>query len=240
MSPVRREDFELESGLADDFDATIVSASFGFDERYAAAMSGGNPDPLLILTLEGPKLESPQTPKFATGAAKQWQATADGKEVISGKDPNSHRFNENSRSGQLVARLIDLAGKGDKAKGQEFFIARGFLMTQAGFFEGLTCHWKREKKTTVTGEERDVLLPNAMLEGVVGSAVKPSGINPDWVGAIVGIASGKTDRELRLALLKDPATKDNNDLKQAVFNKNLLGDLVKEGFLTLGPDGKYV
>lgn len=241
--PVRREDMELESGLADDFDATITSASFGFDERYAAKISGGGePDPMLTLVLEGPTLEQSVTQRYATGAAKQWQISQDGREVVSGKDPNSRRFNENSRAGQLVKRLITLAGGGDVAKGQEFFVKKDFYMTQGGFYEGLTCHWKRETLPVVGGGNSNVLLPTAILSSAApaaGGASGASGINPDWIEAVVKLAEGKTEKELRLAFIKDASVKDNQELKHAVFNKGLIGELVKQGFLTAGPDGKF-
>ena len=241
MEKVTLEDMELETGLADDFDGAITDACFEVREQYAAI--SGTQDPMLILTLESPELDSSAETAFYTGAAKQWEIGKGGQEITSAKNPDSHRFNMNSRAGTLVSRMFQLVGEGDKKKGQEFFLAKGHYMTEAPFYTGLSFHWKREKMSTVGGETRDVLMPNAFL-GEVKRAPKGktavAEVSEEDIVRIQVLAEGKTERELKSACLKELDLKDNKVLMNKIFNKGLLKNLEAEGKLTVGPDGKYV
>ena len=233
--PLTRDDFELEVGLADDFDGVIADAYFGTKAEYAAKT--GSQDPMLILAFDSPDLEQSFEQAYSLGSKRGWETGKGGKEVISSVKPEAHRFNMNSRGGELVGRMVQLIGAGDKAKGQDFFVQRGFTMNQAGFYTGLNFHWKREKRPTVGGTESDVLLPVAYLGIAVGKATPTA---DDVVKALLDLAAGKTERELKQAILKDGNLSKNEDLKNRVFNKGLLADLVTQGKLVLGPDGKFV
>ena len=256
--PITKDDFELETGLASDFNGSIIGARFGVNEEYAAI--AGTQDPMLILAIDAPELGIIMEQAYSLGGAKQWGTTRDGREVVSGKNPDSHRYNMSSRGGMLVAAMIETVGKGDKGLGQEFFTKRGHLMTQAECYEGLNFHWNRKSVKTVGGDESNVLLPDAFL-GLVDTGLKPAvtgtvssvsssltpsvGTTPapvsdEVVAQIVALAPGKTERELKMAVMKDESLKANDEVKNLVFNKGLLAALEAEGALTRDPEGKYI
>ena len=110
-------------------------------------------------------------------------------------------------------------------------------MTDAGFYEGLNFHWKRETMIDVSLKESQVLLPVAYL-GEAVSVVKEitTGNKAD---TLVALAIGKTDREFKTALMADPELKGDTALLNEVFNKGLMDKLIGEGKLAKGGDGKY-
>jgi len=243
MAKPMMEDMELESGLADDFDGVIVDTRFDMPrEEYTA--KAGSSDPWLILTLESPELDTPQEQGYSTGSAKQWQIGKGGQEITSARNPDSHRFNMNSRAGMLVSRIFQLVGEGDRKKGQEFFLSRGYYMTEAPFHTGLNFHWKRESLPVVGGGTSEALMPNAYLGEAKGVATPTRAaaaeVSDEDVVRIQALAEGKAERELKSACLKESDLKDNKALMNMIFNKGLLKNLEAEGKLTVGPDGKYV
>ena len=236
-----RQDMELESGLADDFDGVISHAYFGIKERYDAI--AGTSEPKLVFALDGEELEQPQEVAYNTGAAKQWEVVRDGAEIVSGKNPDAHAFNMNSRAGGVVARMFNLVGAGDRAKGQDFFVARGHYMTQAAFYDGLKFHWKREEMTTVGGDKKQVLMPVSYLGEVAAKGKKDGVIPTEAIDKIVALADGKTEKELKQAIVKDPVLSKVAGLVNQVLNKGLLKTLETENKLTKSADdatGVYV
>ena len=238
---MKPEDFDLDSGLANDFDAAITDVWFDKPSEQYAAKSGGASDPRTYLKLESSDLTAPIEQSYSTGTARQWQVVKNGAELVSGKDANLHRFVSNSRTGTLVERMITLIGKGDKKKGQEFFIQRGYFMTQREFYVGLNFHWMREKQPTLDGES-EVLLPVAYLGEV---AVKAKDATPSASASsdedtadLIALAIGKTEQQIKRTVVTDPAFKGKDSLKRAVLNQGLLAELVKQGKLAL-VDGKY-
>ena len=239
MAKLKSDDLVLDSGLADDFDGAIVDAWFDIRPDYAVA--AGSQDPMLILAIESPDLGQTIEQAYSIGGAKQWQATKGGKEVVSGKNPDTHKFNMSSRAGTLVDRMFQTVGGGDKAKGQVFFLKRDHYMTEAEFYTG-NYHWKRESMKTVGGESRDVLLPVVYL-GESKAAVKPvatTGAIDEDITRIQALAEGKTERELKQAILKDETLKGKQDLLNLIFNKGLLTTLEQQAKLAKTPEGKYV
>ena len=234
---IRDEDFKLESGLANDFDGAITDAWFAPPRDEYIQRSGGDATPFLHLKLEGEDLDSPIDQVWSTGAAKQWKAVRDGKEIVSEKNPNLHAFVETSRAGELVGRIITLAGEGDKKKGVQLLRERGYLMTEAEFYIGLNFHWEREKKTTVGGEERDVLMPTALLgiDSATASAPKQSAYSDSDLETLKKLAVGKTEQQFKQQVMRTASLKDNKALLNDVFNGNFISEqLVK------GPDSKFI
>ena len=229
MPKLKEGDLEPESGLADDVDAAIVSVRFDVRREYEE--KSGSSDPMLLLMLQGPELDQPIEQAYSIGGVKRWEAQSGGRVVVSAKQPDSHRWNAKSRAGELVERMFALIGGGDRKKGQEFFRARDHYMTEADFYTGLNFHWKREKKSTVGGEEREILMPVAYLGEVKATAGVAAPSLSDATDKLVVLAVGKTEREVKAALLKEPDLRDNTALLNEVFNKNLLGRLEVEGRL---------
>ena len=239
-----REDMQLDSGIADDFDGVISEANFEINAQYAA--KSGTQDPMLTLIVDAPDIEKPVEIRYACGAAKQWEIKENGGELVSGKNPDIRRFNQNSRAGELVDRIFELVGGSDKVKGQDFFINKGFFMTQAGFYTGLNFHWKRESKKTVSGESRDITMPCKYL-GEVTVAGKPAagaaGAADEALDAIViEMSSGKTEREIKIAATKNPtlmAAKSYMTELASTPSRKLV-QLEKDNKISKGPDGKYI
>ena len=259
MPRTSRDDMELESGLASDFDGAIALVKFGVRDEYAAVV--GNSDPMLLLSIDATEaLGTYIEQAYSLGGAKQWRVEKGGSSIVSDKTPDSHRFNLACRAGQLVAKMIETVGAGDRTKGQEFFLKRDHYMTEAEFYAGLRFHWKRVPLPTVGGETRDVLLPEKFLGEVGAPALSISGsgatvvtapaatapaaivtgYSEELIDKLVDLCSGKTEREVKLALIKDEVMKKQADLVNSVFNKGLLKELGQAGKLVLGPDGKYI
>ncbi len=109
-------------------------------------------------------------------------------------------------------------------------------MTESEFYLGLKFHWEREKKTTVGGEERDVLMPTVLLgmDAEVVSAPKESAYSDADVETIKGIAKGKTEQQFKQQLMRS-TLKDNKQLLNEVFNGGFIQEqLVKD------PSGKFI
>ena len=242
MGKVRPEDKELETGLMDDFDGTIVDVRFEEPRAEYAAISGTS-DPVLTLTLESPEMNTPIEQTYSIGAAKQWQVSRGGKEVISAKNPDTHRFNRNCRAGVLVDSLCEVVGSGDKQKGQDALFDRvknDRYMTEAEFYIGLSCHWLRKPLSTVGGETRDVLMPCAYLGEAPVSGKKtstPVEVSEEDEQSIIAIALGKNEVGFRSAAIRE--LKGKNALLNLIINKDLIKKLVDEGKLTVDDGGLY-
>ena len=239
MPKVTREDMELTTGLASDFDGAIDKATFGVRDDYAEI--AGTSDPMLILTISSPEFDQPIEQAYSLGAKQQWQAQKGGEEVVSGINPNLHGFNMNSRVGSLVSRLFQIVGAGNKDAGKQHFVEKGFFMTQAGFYTGEKCHWVREKMATVGGEMRDVLIPNTYLGASkkVGKTTEVSEIPAEDLAALIKLVDGKSPIEAKTSLVRDPVLKLNKVLLNAVVKDKLLEKLVEAGKL-IEIDGKLV
>jgi len=251
--PKTRDDFMFGSGLADNFQGTIVEAAFVVNKEYAEI--SGTQDPMLTLTLDGPELSQPFSQGWSCGAAKKWEATNGGKEVVSGVDPDAHGFNENSRAGQLVARMFKLVGNGDIEKGRDFFIARDKWMTQADFYDGLTFFWSRESMKTVAGDSKDGLMPTSYVatEAKKGAA-KASKASPtpaatgdfsdELMERLAVFADSKTVKELKVAVVNGELVgKDDDQYKAfstAVLKGTLIDKLKADNTLMVGPEDKFV
>jgi len=242
-----REDFELVSGLADDFDGTIIDAKFMGNPEYDAV--SGTSDPQVTLTIKADVMDKPFTQQWTCGSAKKWTAMDDGNRVESEATPGLHKFVDSSRAGTLVKRIIKLLGSGDVKKGQDTVIARGFLMTEGGFYKGLSFHWKRESMETVGKEVKDVLMPVALISAPKSAPAskakkeeEPTKVNATAIEFIVGKAEGKTARELKAAVVKelDKNTSGYDGIMTGVLSGSLFNEMVTDGLLTVGPDGKYL
>ncbi len=241
--PKTREDYDLDSGLATDFDCTF-SAEFGTNTQYVNKVNagGGNMDPnevFLNLTMDSPDLDKPVKQSYSIGSGKKWMANKDGSEITSEANPDSHRFNMNSSGGKLVARMFELVGGGDKNKGQDFFIARDMYMTQTGFYNGIMFHMNQEKTKTQSGES-NIMLPDKYLGEAKVAAKSTAGVDLDKI--VIDLSQGKTDRELKAAAVKNDELKkpENAAYLRDLISGTKLGNLEKDNKLTKGPDGKYI
>jgi len=237
-----REDYELESGLADDFDGVITDAYFEVNPNPEYVAKAGE-EPGLALIIESPDLDQPVHQWYSCGAAKQWQIGRGGQEITSAVRPDSHRFNMNSKGGVLVSRMFEIIGNGDRGKGQDFFIKRDRYMTEGAFYIGLNFHWLN-KPAKMMGTDMPVLSPVAYLGEV--SPGKPSkatitGVPTEDLDTIViELVSGKTEREVKMAAMKEDGLKANDAYMKELISGPKLKQLEDADKITRGPDGKYI
>lgn len=154
-------EYELESGLPDDFDFQIDRAEFGYDPEYKDAQ-GGNP---LLLVWHGhsltPGAEVTRPILWSTGTG--WVSRDGGRTAT--HERGKKNFVKTSIVGQLIARCAFIPGSEEFAK---VVAARKTRWTEARLWEGMKFHLKREAVSFGTGlEERERLMPTAFL-GVVG------------------------------------------------------------------------
>ncbi|MGC9030084.1 MAG: hypothetical protein ACP5LD_10480 [Desulfomonilaceae bacterium] len=123
-------DWEVESGLPDDFDFWITRAEFGYLAEYTD--QSGAQVPLLLWHGESPDVEIDSPIPWSLG--KGWEPTKGGKSVrhVNGKE----KFVATSMYGRLITRVtqelgVDMASRGS-AK-------------DASVWEGLGFHMKREE-----------------------------------------------------------------------------------------------
>lgn len=242
---VTRNDFNLPSGSQNDFDGYIGDAWFGpADEAYS--QKAGAETLQLHLEIRGEELPAPITQGYSLGTKAAWKLAEGGRSVVSETNATWRAFQENSRAGQLVRRVLTLAGGGDFEKGKDWALGRGFAMTSHKFFVGLNFHWKREDLKRLDEGVSSVLLPSVWLDPVREVEVKGKPVGKQAVGGtitdedtekVVSLSEGKTPRELKLAVAS--SMKDNPALMNEVLNKDLIGRLTKEGRLVL-QDGKFI
>lgn len=202
-----KEDFELESGLPDDFDAVIARSWFGFKEEYQKGTV-----PLLLLDLEGEEIE-PTNVAFSIGA--DWKITDGGHRV---EHPKKKRFVMTSMIGRLIHRVAHEIGI-------ELW-ERGFP-TEADIWAGLAFHWKREEISFGPGilEEKGGktthLMPTDYLPDYkVGEAAAPT-VEPGLESKLVALAKASDDfNSFAKAALKVPGVGDSPKLINSVLDES--------------------
>ncbi len=203
-----REDFELESGLPDDFDAVITRSWFGFKEEYQKGQV-----PLLLLDLEGEEIE-PTNVAFSIGA--DWKIVDGGHRVEHPK--GKKRFVMTSMIGRLIDRVVNQMDI-------EMW-ERGFP-TEADIWTGLAFHWKREEITFGPGilEEKGGktthLMPTDYLPDYkVGEAAAPA-VEPELETKLAALAKASDDfNAFAKAALKVTGVGDNPKLINSVLDES--------------------
>ncbi|MBA7562028.1 hypothetical protein ES708_03677 [subsurface metagenome] len=194
-----REDFELESGLPDDFDAVITRSWFGFKEEYQKGQV-----PLLLLDLEGEEIE-PTNVAFSIGA--DWKITDGGHRVEHPK--GKKRFVATSMIGRLIDRTVNKIGI-------ELW-ERGFP-TEADIWTGLAFHWMREEISFGPG----------ILEEKGGKTthLMPTDYLPDFKVGETAAPAVEPELETKLAALAK-ASDDFNAFAKAALKVSGVGDSPK-------------
>jgi hypothetical protein len=205
-----KEDFELESGLPDDFDAQISSASFGFKPEYQDGKV-----PLLLLDLEGKEIE-PTTVAFSIGA--DWKITEGGHKVEHPK--GKKRFVATSMIGRLIDRVVNQMGVP--------MWERGFP-TEADIWPGLSFHWKREDIDfgkgilAEKGGKTTHLMPTDFLANYAGGET-PATIAPEMEGKLAALAKAGPDYNSFIkAAVKVPGVGDNTKLLNSILDESAKG-----------------
>lgn len=201
-----KEDFELESGLPDDFDAMITRSWFGFKEEYQKGQV-----PLLLLDLEGAEIE-PQNVAFSIGA--DWKIV-EGNRVEHPK--GKKRFVVTSMIGHLIDRVVNKIGI-------ELW-ERGFP-TEADIWTGLAFHWMREEISYPgllegKGGKTTHLMPTDYLPDYkVGEAAVPA-VEPELETKLATLAKASDDfNAFAKAALKVSGVGDNPKLINSVLDES--------------------
>jgi hypothetical protein len=145
-----KDSWDLDSGLPDDFDFYITSATFGYRQEY---MNGEVP--LLIWEGESPD-EDVESIIWPCGQG--WEVIKGGAEV---QHPKRNRFVKTSMMGKLISRVVNELGVDMRSRGPA---------TRADVWKGLGFHMKREEIEYGSGilEDRGGktthLMPVAVLE----------------------------------------------------------------------------
>lgn len=212
MSNVKanKEDFELESGLPDDFDAQISTASFGFKPEYQDGKV-----PLLLLDLEGKEIE-PTTVAFSIGA--DWKITEGGHKVEHPK--GKKRFVATSMIGRLIDRVVNQMGVP--------MWERGFP-TEADIWPGLSFHWKREDIDfgkgilAEKGGKTTHLMPTDFLANYAGGET-PAVIAPDMEAKLAALAKASADYNAFVkGAVKVQGVGDNTKLLNSILDETAKG-----------------
>jgi hypothetical protein len=123
-------DRPLESGLRDDFDATIVRSTFGTDARYQAGAVV-----LLKWDLAGVAEDGPFEDTVLITLGSNW-TTLDGGATITHESGKDRYFGAQSHYGKIIERCKEIGvGEALGARGNPF---------QAKVWEGLNFHFIRE------------------------------------------------------------------------------------------------
>ncbi len=177
MAKATAGSFIPDSGLIDNFDATITAAIFKPNPEYAKKAANMDPDtPLLHLTFEGPAIETEDGVLIqAYSIGGNWEAKGKGSEVTNVRNPDKLMFNSSSNTGIFVKKVLSILGEGDEMKGANKLADRGTPMTKAEFYIGIAGHFSREAVTrqaggTFTGGTTSVLLPADItaMPGIIG------------------------------------------------------------------------
>ncbi|HEY8531230.1 MAG TPA: hypothetical protein VIL08_03180 [Limnochorda sp.] len=221
-------EYELESGLPDDFDFQIDRAEFGYDPEYKDAQ-GGNP---LLLIWHGhsltPGVEVSRPILWSTGTG--WVSRDGGRTAV--HERGKKNFVTTSVVGQLIRRCAFIPGAEEWAK---VVNARKAKWTEARLWDGMRFHLKRE--TLAFGpslEERERLMPTAFL-GVVGQIEAPApGPAPAAGSEQTAAGGGGAALKARLVkLAKECATFDEfqkkaTDIQELYNDEALLTDVLDD------------
>jgi hypothetical protein len=207
MSNVKanKQDFELESGLPDDFDAPIINAIFGYKPEYQEGKV-----PLLLLDLGGKEIE-PTTVAFSIGA--DWNIIDEGHKVEHAK--GKKRFVVTSMIGRLIDRVVNQMGV-------ELW-ERGFP-NEADIWIGLAFHWKRENIEfgkgilTEKGGKTTHLMPSDYL-ATYSAGETSTTIAPDLEAKLAAVAKAGPDYNSFVKLaVKVPGVGDDTKILNSVLD----------------------
>ena len=239
-------------GFLDNMDGDIVDAEFVVATgKYAdKVMTGGSdakPPVIARLTIESPDLEAPAVQSFSIGSQDIWEISDDGKSVTNIKNPEKHSFRKGSAGWMLVEAMMTAAGEGDLEKGQDFFAKRDTFMTDSRFYEGTSWHWAVKEIKYQIGDKQVISRP-PLPEKFLGetrpvtkgkaAATKKSEVpeNSELDNLLIEKAAGKTDRELKSFVVREPKFKENDAYVKAVVSGKKLKQLEDSGSLTRDPD----
>lgn len=154
----RPEAFQGVSSLPDDFDGTLDNCRFGKNPKYTIKETGAMPV-VFSFDILAPELGENQDMILTIGNG--FKAEENGTLAVLEKPRSSGKtgFQDNSNIMGWINRLFEL----DEAAMLERYESTQYPPQDARFWEGLRCHFNREKYKDFRGTERDKLMPTALL-----------------------------------------------------------------------------
>jgi len=210
MSPEVLGPWDTSRGMVDDIDAFIQNARFGINDQYAQKMheaveDGTTPDQLCFLAeLVNPEGELLSSLVFSLG--KDWFTQDNGASI---QHETRKNVVTNSRYGVFVDTvvkqlLVDMNQYGPDA-------------LHASSWEGLGFHWNIVKMTTVSGKEKDVLMPQKFLGKLAGTPAPAAQVAKPAARVAQPVKAQPAKAAVKAALIVDPAL----DAKLAVMVANM-------------------
>ena len=245
MAKLKATDFDLGSGL---FEGPGKVTEVCFGPNPNADYQSQSKAPGLTLTVESPEREEPIDIWYSIGDG--WEAKRGGKEVVNKNKPDSKRFNMNSKGGKLLQGMFKVVGNGDVDKGKELLAERGHPMTTAECYEGWDFEWVQMAVAySIDGKDISGTIaipvellgsPDEKTKGKVKAKVEPVEEATELDDIVVGLAEGKTVRELKGACMKEDTLKADDDYMTSVVSGDKIQELIDDGKLTTGPDGRFI
>jgi len=157
------ESFEPTTGLADDFDATIVDAQFGTLEGYTDQQ--GNPQILAILRLGDASDDLGEFDRVSFSVGRGWKQDLKNPRLLVRDDDRPPKFNKNSMYYRLLERGMQLyPDLPFRASGKAYNL---------DLWIGTRWHWRREKiEFGPKIEAREHLMPTAFVADLGTAAAK--------------------------------------------------------------------
>jgi len=202
-TPGTEKDWELASGLPNDVDGWIKGATFGAgrDEYQAAAAASGT-EPPVLLTLPLYNADGEPIGQQAYSVGSGWVVSDDGQEI---SHPVRTNIVRTSMYGRLIKRVKDELGVEMQKYGTPF---------RASTWDGLGFHWLLEAHPTVSGEEREGLMPTEYLGDTPpfeGGEEAGALIPPELDAVLADLAKGKTVVEFQRQAVRLPDVADLSD-----------------------------
>jgi len=222
-TPGTEQDWELASGLPNDMDGWIKGASFGSGrEEYQEAIrksGGGAGSPQVMLTLPLFNAEGEPIGQQAYSVGSGWIASEDGSEI---SHPVRANIVRTSMYGRLIKRVKDELGVEVQKYGTPF---------RASTWDGLGFHWLLEPHPTVSGDEREGLMPTEYLGDTLpfeegGARAASSAIPPEVDAKLAGLVKGRTVVEFQRQAVRLPEVAELSDEAMAYL-------------MDRGPDGYW-
>lgn len=150
--------FQGVSSLPGDFDGTIGNARFGKNPKYTikSGPQAGQMPVVFSFDIDSPELEDPIDHILTIGNG--FKAENNGTLAVREK-AGKEGFQDNSNIQLWIDRLFDLDADAMVSRYEQ----TEYPPQDARFWEGLTCHFDREKYKDFNGNEKDRLMPTALI-----------------------------------------------------------------------------
>lgn len=252
---VTREDLLPEESSFDDFSGPIIDARFEVIKEYAEKMNaqpGKEPISLVCYVQASGFETNVKLGGFSCGNAEKWDIAQGGSELLPLK--GTSKIHAKSNLGVFLNELYKCAGEGDKSKGVNVLVQRGFKPTQAAFYLGLDSRWLRKILPNPVDENKTVSVQVATdylkitdISKTAPTASPAKGPAAEYTEADVAwiqkIAEGKSEPELRKFVAHLPKDQQPSPAFQTfLFNRGGFAKLEVAGKLVKDPggSGKYI